>query len=112
MKSGELVFTQAALLDLLTQIDELKDYDISILDGVAPTVFIGNSQYNISNVNIENIQVDEKTLNKVETINDETFDEIIDSDESLDSINSGIIGNIAKTLLVGGLVRLTKKLLD
>ena len=58
---GEIVLTPAALLDLLTQIDELKDKDIGVtqgLDGMLQ-LQIGNSIYEIREDNATEISVDE-----------------------------------------------------
>lgn len=110
----EIVFTPAAVLDLLTQIEELKDYEIGIKDGVSGKlqVIVGESIYTIDTNNVSEIHVDESTVNDVEYVNQDAYSSMSDSGEvELEPINSGVIKQLAKTLLVGGLVRLTSKLL-
>lgn len=110
----EIVFTPAAVLDLLTQIEELKDYEIGIKDRVSGKlqVIVGESIYTIDTNNVSEIHVDESTVNDVEDVNQDAYSSMSDSGEvELEPINSGVITQLAKTLLVGGLVRLTSKLL-
>lgn len=111
----EIVFTPAAVLDLLTQIEELEDYEIGIKDGVSGTlqVTVGESVYTIDTNNVAEVHVDESTVNDVEDVNQDAYSYMSDSGEvKLEPINSGIIKQFAKTLLVGGLVRLTSKILS
>lgn len=114
MIMGELIFTPAAVLDLLSQIDELQPYNIEIVDGVGDTlqITIGDSVYRISNTGITDIVVDGDTVSDVEDVNQSTYDALIDADTiQLEPIQSGLIKELAKTLFVGGLVRLTTKLI-
>lgn len=109
----ELVFTPAAVLDLLSQIDELKDLDVGISetpDGIQ--VQIGDSIYMISDNNFQDIEVSEEVVEEISDLNDTTYDEISsDNVISDETVESGIIKEIAKTLLVGGVARLVKKFL-
>lgn len=109
----EIMFTPAAVLDLLTQIEELRGYDIGIDDSSNMLrVTIGDSIYNINTRNTADISVDESVVDDVELVNQSAYDNLSDSGEvELEPINSGLIKQVAKTLLVGGLVRLTAKLL-
>lgn len=109
----EIMFTPAAVLDLLTQIEELQGYDIGIDDSSSMLrVTIGDSIYNINTRNTTDISVDESVVDDVELVNQSAYDNLSDSGEvELEPINSGLIKQVAKTLLVGGLVRLTAKLL-
>lgn len=110
----EIVFTPAAVLSLLTQIEELKDYDIGIKDGIAGRlqVTIGNSVYDVDTGSSVEVVVDEEAVADVEDANQDAYSSLSDSGEvELEPINSGVIKQLAKTLLVGGLVRLTSKLL-
>lgn len=111
----EIVFTPAAVLDLLTQIEELEDYEIGIKDGVSGKlqVTVGESVYTIDTNNVAEVHVDESTVNDVEDVNQDAYSSMSDLGEvELEPINSGIIKQFAKTLLVGGLVRLTSKILS
>lgn len=109
----ELVFTPAAVLDLLSQIDELKDLDVGISetpDGIQ--VQIGDSIYMISDNNFQDIEVSEEVVEEISDLNNTTYDEISsDNVISDETVESGIIKEIAKTLLVGGVARLVKKFL-
>lgn len=109
----EIMFTPAAVLDFLTQIEELQGYDIGIDDSSNMLrVTIGDSIYNINTRNTTDISVDESVVDDVELVNQSAYDNLSDSGEvELEPINSGLIKQVAKTLLVGGLVRLTAKLL-
>lgn len=110
----ELLFTPAAVLDLLTQVDELKDYNIGIAEGLDGKlqVTIGPSTYELSEAATVDIPVDDEVLDDVSDANLCAYESLSDNGTvALDYINSGVIKEIAKTLLVGGLVRLTGKLL-
>lgn len=111
---NEIVFTPAGLLDLLSQIDEFKDFDI----GLTPTIDdklqlqIGNSIYTIDN-NAEIVYVDNEVVEDVSEVNDTTYDNLMSSGQFEDSqpVQSGLIKELAKTLFVGGVVRLTADIL-
>lgn len=110
----EVVFTPAAVLSLLTQIDELKEYNIQIHDNVDGKlqVVIGDSAYNINTTDVTDVIIDESAVAAVEDANEDGYDALAESDEiELLPVNGGVLKQIAKTLLVGGLVRLTSKLL-
>ena len=132
---SETIFTPAAVLDLLLQIDELSEYDIGITETIDGKLQlqVGTSVYEIENENIEEIAVEESIVDTVSDINEETYSDLgVDSDDiqygHLDEndyvdeendyvdyqdeyVESGIITELAKTLLVGGMVRLAPKLL-
>lgn len=108
-----ILLTPAALLDLLTQIDELSDYDVGITEELNGNIqiAIGSSVYSIADETTD-IPVDDAMINDIADINMETYESLSEQGEvDLLPIESGIIKEITKTLLVGGLVRLTKKLL-
>lgn len=119
---GEVVFTSGALLDLLSQIDELKGKNIALgtAPGRTPELYIDDTTYRLSESGVEDIEVDKETVRDVATLSNETFDEIESrgepvkdnyEDEDLEPVESGIVKQAIKTLLIGGLVRLTSKLL-
>lgn len=111
---GEIVFTPASVLDFLTQIEELKDYDIGIKEDIGKSiqVTIGNSVYSVETNNAVEVSVDKEIVTEVEDVNQDTYFALSDSGEiELEPINSGVIKELAKTLFVGGLVRLTTKFL-
>lgn len=107
---NEIVLTPAALLDILTKIDELKEYDIGLTEGFDGTLQlqIGNNSYSIDSSDATEVQVTDEVVDTVEQVNMEAYDDI-DANDS-EYIESGILKELAKTLLVGGLVRLTGKL--
>ena len=114
---SELLFTSASILDLLSKIEELKDLDIGVSETVDGKVQlqVGSSVYEIEPQNVADIEVDESIVSEVEDTNLEAYENIT-SDENSEVVNfepveAGIIKEIAKTLLVGGMVRLTGKLL-
>lgn len=110
----EVVFTPAAILDFLTQIDELSDKSIELTEQDSTiNVMIGNSVYQLNTESAEDIVVDESVVEQVAEVNDEAYDEL-EASGSVDlsePVESGIIKSIAKSLLLGGMIRLAPKLL-
>lgn len=113
----EILLTPAALLDFLRQVDELADKDISVDDtGSALNITIGDSSYSIDFNQAEEVEVPDEVVDEVSEINESTYEEIDDieytpvSDEE-DVVEGGLIKEALKTLAIGGLVRLTAKLL-
>ena len=112
IKDSELLFTPASVLDFLLQIDELQDVNISMTEDEVTgqiSFAIGNSVYDVSDALETEIPVNDEVVNLITDVQNEVYDEITYSD--YDTVESSIIGEIGKSLLVGGLVRLTKKLL-
>lgn len=111
---NEIVFTSSALLDLLTQIEELDEYDISVSDQSSEVIIsIGQSTYSIPKSNAEDVPVDSEAVEDVSDICQEGYEQIDDTtSDTVDSVEGGLLKEIAKTLLIGGMVRLTDKLLD
>lgn len=119
MDNNEILLTPAALLDFLRQVDELADKDISVDEtGSTITVTIGESTYGIDLNIAEEIEVPDEIVEEVSDVADEAyaelgesgveFTEIADTEEV---VEGGIIKETLKTLAVGGLVRLTGKIL-
>lgn len=114
---NELLFTPAALLDFLRQIDELADKDISIDEaGSTLNISIGDSSYAISLNDAQDVEVPDEVVDEVAEINETTYEELDDVEyteieESDDVVEGGILSEALKTLAVGGMVRLTSKLL-
>ena len=116
MDNNEILFTTASLLDFLQQIEELSDKDI-ILDenDSIITVTIGESTYSINKSDAEEVEVEPEVVDEVSEITETTYEELdaveyneLDSEEP---VEGGLIKEALKTLAVGGLVRLTAKLL-
>lgn len=114
---NELLFTPAALLDFLRQIDELSDKDISIDEtGSALNISIGDSSYAISLNDAQDVEVPDEVVDEVADINESTYEELDDVEytaieDTDDIVAGGILSEALKTLAVGGMVRLTSKLL-
>lgn len=116
MDNNEILFTPAALLDFLRQVDELADKDIAVRDtGDGVMVTIGESTYSIDSAAASDIEVPEEVVDEVGEINETTYDELDDVEytavEEEDVVEGGIIKEALKTLAIGGLVRLTGKLM-
>ena len=108
----ELVFTPAAVLDLLSSIEELKDYDIDFQETSSGITFsVGESQYEIKNNSAEPVEVPEEVVDEVAEINEENYEPYA-SDDDGEAVEGGLIKELIKTLAIGGLVRLTKKAIE
>lgn len=107
----QLLFSSASVLDLLANIKELEQYDITLdeqSNGV--TIKIGDSEYAVSNRAAEKVVVDDNVLEEIDEITSEAFEDIVAPD-ALEHVEGGILSGLAKTLLIGGMVRLSSKLL-
>lgn len=107
---AEVLYTSAAVVDLLSQINELqgKTIDINETDSQA-IINIDDTEYTIPYNNATEIEVDDSVVDEVADITDSAYEDMDESEP--DDITSGILKELAKTLFVGGLVRLTGKLL-
>lgn len=108
-----VVFTPAALLEVLSGIDELKDYQIGItetLDGKLQ-IQVGSSTYELElQSEQQTIDVTEDIVDKVEEVNEDTYEELTEVDTE-EPVTGGIIGELSKNMLLGGMLRLSGKLL-
>lgn len=114
---SDIVFTPSGLLELLTQIDELKDVNIGISETVDGDLQlqVGESTYQIDTSDATDVEVDEQVVDTVQDVNVETYEALSESEDiavsDYEAIESGLIKSLAKTLLLGGLVKLTSKML-
>lgn len=113
MEEGKLVLTPSALLTFLSQIEELDNRDnMSILEEEdSIELHIGESVYILVSPEESEVEVNLEAAEEIQEINAEgyeTFNDEIAELEVDENIEGGIIKELAKTLLVGGLVRLTK----
>ena len=113
---GQILFTPSSLLDLLTKIEELKGLDVGVTESVNGDMYIkvGESSYKIDTSNVTDIIVEDDVVETIEDVNEETYSNLGESDEVVleddpDKIESSIIKELAKTLLLGGMVRLSAK---
>ena len=111
----EILFTPAALLDLLTQIDELSGLEIGLTETFDDKLQlqIGDSTYELEGENITEVQVDESEIDAIQDANLSAYQDLADTGEIELSqpVTSGIIKELAKSLLLGGMIRLSAKLL-
>lgn len=111
----QLLFTPASVLDLLSKIDELHDVNVGVVEGLDGMlqIQVGQSTYELDDSNAIDVPVDSSTFDLVDDANVDAYEDLGSSGEIelSEPVESGIIKEIAKTLLIGGLVRLTKKLL-
>lgn len=115
MKS-EVLFTPAALFDFLTQIEELKSYAVSVADtpGGSIQISIGDSIYNVTGQDAVEVPVNPNTVVEVREAAEDAYDELgsnVNNTANLEPVTSGVLKQIVKTLLIGGLVRLTDRIL-
>ena len=112
----ELLFTPAALLSVLVQIDELKDCNIGITVDGKLQLQIDDSFYSLEPENETTITVDESDADAVEDANMEAYSELESSGVALEelsqeSVESGLVKEALKSMLLGGMIRLSTKLL-
>ena len=110
-----VVFTPASVLSLLTKIDELKDVNIGMtetMDGKLQ-LSVGESIYELEPEVDTNVQVDDSVVDKIEDVNQQTYEDLAEDGEVelQEEVTGGVLKEIAKTLLLGGMVRLTGKML-
>ena len=113
--TSELVFTPASLLDIISKIDELSQYEVGLtttLDGQLQ-LQVGDSVYDLtSESDVNNINVDDSVVDDVSEINEDAYDQIVSEEgEETQPIESGLIKEMIKTLAIGGVVRLGKNYL-
>lgn len=107
----EILFTPAAVIGLLTQIEELKSSDISFNEETM-SLSIGDTDYNIEADVAVDVDVDRYTIQKVAQVNEEGYEDLQQEGvEIIDDVpvEGGIVKELVKTLLIGGMVRLNNK---
>lgn len=112
MKKETLIFTPSALLEILSGIEELSDYQIGITETIDGKLQlqVGSSVYELEQESeTQTIEVTEDTVDKIEEVNENTYEELTEIDN--EPITSGIIGELAKNMLLGGMLRLSGKIL-
>lgn len=102
-----VVFTPSAVLDLLCQIQELSDLDIELKEYANRIeLTIGDSTYSINTSSVSEVAAEEETIEDIEDVNEIGYETAGEQ-----SVESGLLTALAKTLLLGGMVRLTTKML-
>ena len=113
----EFLFTPSSILDLLYQIDELSEYDIGISETLDDKLqlTIGDSIYEIGPSSENEIIVEEDVIDAVEEINEEAYQDLIDEEgfeySDQEPVESGLIKEAVKSLLLGGAIKLAAKML-
>lgn len=112
----QIMFTPAAVLDLLSQIEELSDVPVGLAETVDGKIQIavGDSTYIIDNENVSSVDVDLEVVDVIDEANLEAYQDLVDSDtveyvDDEEPIQGGIIKEGIKSLLLGGLVRFAGK---
>ena len=112
---NELLFTSASILDLLSNIEELKDKNLDMSEtSSGVTITIGDISYEIKSSEATEVEVDESIIDEIDNITAEAYEDLsvegVDLNDKED-IEGGPIKSLLKTLLLGGMVRLTAKML-
>jgi hypothetical protein len=113
MEKQERVFTTAAVVDLLSQIDELSHLDIGIEEkGQELVLSIGDSAYKLSDVWTWEVPCDDSAIEEIASIDEDVLDAITyNTGDGEEYIESGLIKSTLKAVAIGGMVLLTGKLL-
>lgn len=111
----ELLFTSASLLDLLSNIEELKDKDLDIQESSSGvTITIGETSYEIKSSDATEVEVDESIIEEIDSITTEAYEELSTDGVQVDDkedVQGGPIKELLKTLFLGGMVKMTAKML-
>ena len=110
----EVLFSSASLLTILSSIEELDADSIGVdQDETGITITIDDKRYrfNFNNESTADIKVSDSEMEDAEDAIDSEFAENSEDEDDLEPVEGGLIKDTLKTLLVGGLVRLTSKLL-
>lgn len=109
----ELLFTSASILDLLSSIDELKDKNINLTETASGiSITIGESTYEIDTANAVEVEVDEEVVEEIDEVTSEAYSELSDNGVDVqDEVEGGPIKELIKTLMLGGMVKMTANML-
>jgi len=110
----KLVFTPSAVLALLSEIEELKDRQIVMRETETGVEFeIDDSQYTIDSTEAAEVALEDNAYETVVDADEAGVDQLAEDPDIYvevgEPVEGGIIKELAKTLLIGGLVRLTAK---
>lgn len=105
----ELLLTSVSLFDILSQISELSSCKIDVSDtGTSISIKIDDNTYVVKSSSNDIVSAPESVVQDVSEIVDTEYSK----SDSSENIESGVLKEIVKTLAVGGLVRLSAKLLS
>ena len=112
----QIMFTPAAVLDLLSQIDELADMPVGLAETVDGKIqiVVGDSTYLLEDEAISSIDVDPEVVDSIDEVNLDTYQDLMDSGnveyvDDEEPIQGGIIKEGIKALLLGGMIRFASK---
>ena len=119
---NEVMFTSVAVLDLLLQIDELNDYDIGLSETQDGNLQlqVGTSTYIINNNDTTTISVDDEIVDEISETAEDAYEDLLDDTAELSEFNNddtaddipiegGLLKDVAKSLLLGGMIKFAKK---
>lgn len=119
---SELVFTPSAVIELLMNINELSEYDIEATETSSGIELkVGDSQYLVQAGSDNVVEAPQDVVDNLSEANESGYNDIVTSDtynvsvtrdvDNGEAVESGIIKELAKSLLLGGAVRLATKML-
>ena len=106
---NETLFSAASLLTILSEIEEIDAEQISIdTDDKGITISFDDKEYrfNYDKVGTAEVEVSDEDMTEAEEVITAEME-----NEEPERVEAGVLSGALKTLLVGGLVRLTSKLL-
>ena len=115
----EIVFTSGALLELFNQIQEFEGHEFEVTDnGDTVTLSVDGSTYTLKSA-VEDVPADVETIETISDIDEEVYSDIADTESAVDIndmdteevVESGIVKEAIKALLLGGMIKLSSKLL-
>lgn len=116
--NSEMLFTSASILDLLVGIEELSSYTIKVTDrgDGELEVAIGDSVYTLKPKDETTAEVEDAQLEEIQDHIESAYQDSVDENEEMElldaePVQSGILKELVKTLAIGGMVRLTTKML-
>lgn len=111
----ELLFTSASVLDLLSNIEELKDKNLDIEEtSSGVTITIGEIAYQVKSSQAAQVEVDEAVIEEIDNITTEAYEELSTQGVAVneqEGVQGGPIKSLLKTLFLGGMVKMTAKML-
>ena len=104
----EVVFTPSGLLEVLAEIDQLKDCDIQVSENENGTVTlqIDDAIYTLQGKEENAVEVTEEVLDTIEEINDDGYAEVSDEADDIEPIESGLMQDYARAISLGGFVKM------
>lgn len=118
---NELLFSSASIADLLLNIEELSGLTIGVSETeTGVDVIVGETTYHIDSNDAAEIEVAEDVVDEVGDVVSDAYDDLADGmmeeafndAEIVEPVTGGPIKKLLKTLMLGGMVKLTAKMLQ